>query len=350
MTEPLTPRLELIRALLERLDGPADTNLGEILAALQAIQSEAAAIAAGVSELTADVPGEVGPPYANVFEQISARTNSIVLAVQNANTRLSNIQNALLTTNGQLGGTLPLEQAQPLSFVWMAEHVRLLLGNSSEALSLQYSIADSLANIASELSLLRAAYGTGNAAVLARLAQLVDCGCPGGDPGDPGFPEGACEGFPYRLGLVGPKDVLGTPGSGQEVLFGYSIDITNAPINFQVAFLQDAAFDFTWFSNVRSDGDRQACIALSEAARALPGVWELREDLQPIDVPPIGLAGASTISLATAMASGSQLVTLREVEPDQGQQYYYCLTYRDPNNTEPPPNIPGAWVSFGALG
>lgn len=349
MTE-LTPRLELIRALLDRIDGPADTNLGEILAALQAIQVEAAAIAAGMAELTQDIPGEVGPAYANVFEQISARTNSILLAVQNANTRLSNIQNALLTANGQLGGTLPLEQAQPLSFIWMAEHVRLLLGNSSEALSLQYSIADSLANMAAELSLLRAAYNTGNAAVLARLAQLVDCGCPGGDPGDPGFPEGACEGFPYRLGLVGPKKVLGTVGSGQEVLFAYSIDITNAPINFQVAFVQDAAFDFTWFSNVRSDGDRQACIALSEAARALPGVWELREDLQPIDVPPINLAGASTISLSGAMASGSQLVTLREIEPDRGEQYFYCITYRDPNNLEEPPNVPGAWVSFGGLG
>jgi len=349
MTE-LTPRLELIRELLDRIDGPADTNLGEILAALQAIQSEAAAIAAGMAELTADVASPTGGPYANVFAEISARVNQVLLAVQNANTRLGNILNGILTTNGQLTGTLPMEQAEPLSFIWLAEHVRLLLGNSSESLTLQYNIADSLANIASELSLLRAAYSTGNAAVLARLAQLVDCGCPGGDPGDPGFPEGACEGFPYRLGLVGPKKVLGTVGSGQEVLFAYSIDITNAPINFQVAFLQDAAFDFTWFSNVRSDGDRQACIALSEAARALPGIWELREDLQPIDVPPINLAGASTISLSGAMATGSQLVSLREIEPDRGEQYFYCITYRDPNNIEEPPNIPGAWVSFGGLG
>lgn len=350
MTEPLTPRLELIRALLDRIDGPNNTHLGELLAALQSIQVEAAAIAEGVAELTQDIPGEGETPYANVFEQISDRANAIRLATQQAEARLQVIHDEVIEANSQLHGTLPLGSANPLSFIWTAERVRLLLENSGASLSLMSNIEYSLASIAAELSLLRAAYGTGNAAVLARLAQLVDCGCPGGDPGDPGFPEGACEGFPYHLGLVGPKDVLGTPGSGQEVLFGYSIDITNAPINFQVAFLQDAFFDFTWFSNVRSDGDRQACIALSEAARALPGVWELREDLQPIDVPPAGLAGASTISLSGAMASGSQLVTLREIEPDAGQQYFYCITYRDPANTEPPPNIPGAWVSFGALG
>lgn len=348
MSEPqLTPRLEQIRLLLERLDGPADTHLGQLLDALLALSTTATeqrdlldAVVTNTIPLNTAVGEELNqyPNYLAAFWAVLLTLRDVAQATQQELNDLS----------ATLYGPSSPEAELPYSLARVYDTLLHISINVTSIQSRVSSMSTSMTGLLQRTNVLIDTVSSGFSTQATLLQQLIEC-CQEGVAGGPTFPEGACTAFTIRVPVVGPKTVMGTPGGGGVVSYRYSLDTTRAQGLTGVSFTQDTFHDFTWFSNTRTDGPRQVCIAMASEARAVAGTWSLHEDLQPIGQPPAGIGFSTPLSLSGAVNTGSQLADLRPIEPDFNRQYYYSLELTVNSDVAPPANIPGVWVSFGGL-
>lgn len=337
MSEPtLTPRLEQIRALLAALRGDEVATLATLIQGVVDTNGWAEIDYAQQILHTADLGliarstgGEglpaAGSPWANIYYGL---LNQLISTIATATANQLEADDAAIVFLQRLAG-LDNKAESILALLETQDENRLTLSGYQQGVS--------------EITSLLATTNT-------LLQELIDCCNEGGSTGEPLFPTGLCPAFGIRLGVVGPKDVQGTPGSGEDVVYRYSIDTTNIGALTGVTFIQDPFFDFTWFSNDLPD-DRQICIAMAPLARSTPGEWRVKWVTMNNGQLPSGIGGGNQIDLFQAANGDGQLVTLLEATTEPlVQKRWYSLELYQPFSVELPPNVPGVWFNFGALG
>lgn len=185
---------------------------------------------------------------------------------------------------------------------------------------------------------------------LTLLTEIRDCACDGGGSGTPEFPQGLCPAFGIRVPVLGPQDVIGTPGGGGSVAYRWNLDSVALSSVADIAVTQDATFDFTWFASTLTEGPRQVCLAAASSALALGGTWALVRQTVSIGTLPSGVGSGAVVNLAGLNSTGEQTVSLEAETVEPGTRAWYSVQLTVPNDVDPLPNIPGLWVNFGALG
>lgn len=343
MTNPLTPRLEQIRALVETLGGAPLADLRQILTALEAVSfntSEGLSVAQSTQLLLDDALQSIGAPGepANNFPWLRALWQE------------ASQQRALLA----------------LALAQQAETNAALLA----AFTGEGSVSNYLASLDNGL----AQYGSAINNNVARLstielyldqmrsdlAALRACLCESTTPTFPfPFPAGECELLGQRARLIPSGLIQGTnPESNVRIGFTFSPgDGDFASGAMSEAPAQDNPFEpATWIAWRNTlDGPRDSCIVWAKD----PGSPVVSLTLHRTSLP-VGSGGPTWQELVTGtttvISAGLPQGSYQYVIPDPGpgitDDYWYALSLDAPPGTDVSAVLQTitAWVTFGAAG